>query len=57
MNHHPSRPSIGPKVHAMPAPARRVRHEVRDGVVVAAFSAAASTGVALALLLLVRLAG
>ena len=36
---------------------RRVRHDVRDGVVVIAFSAAASTGVALALLLLVRVAG
>jgi hypothetical protein len=36
---------------------RRVRHVVRDGVVVIAFSAAASTGVALALLLLVRVAG
>ena len=35
----------------------RVRHEVRDGFVVIAFSAAASTGVALALLLLVRVAG
>jgi hypothetical protein len=41
----------------MPAPARRVRHEVRDGVAVAVFSAAASTGVALALLLLAKLAG
>ncbi len=38
-------------------PARRVRHEVRDGIVVAAFSATASTGLALALLLLVRVAG
>jgi hypothetical protein len=37
-------------------PARRVRHQVRDGAVVMAFSAAASTGVALALLLLVSLA-
>lgn len=44
----------------LPPPAaltRRVRHEVRDGVAVVAFSAAASTGLALALLLLVRLAG
>jgi len=44
--------------HATPArPVRRVRHEVRDGVVVVAFSAAASTGLALVLLLLVRVAG
>jgi hypothetical protein len=39
------------------APVRRVRHEVRDGVAVIAFSAAASTGVAVLLLLLVRVAG
>ncbi|MGZ4436181.1 MAG: hypothetical protein ACXVW6_00990 [Nocardioidaceae bacterium] len=39
------------------SPARRVRHQVRDGVVVIAFSAVASSGLALALLLLVRLAG
>ena len=38
-------------------PVRRVRHEVRDGVAVIAFSAAASSGLALALLLIVRLAG
>ena len=38
-------------------PARRVRHHVRDGVAVIAFSAAASTALALALLLLVSLAG
>ena len=38
-------------------PDRRVRHLVRDGVAVVAFSAAASTAVALALLLLVRWAG
>jgi hypothetical protein len=38
-------------------PARRVRHQVRDGAVVIAFSAAASSGLALALLLLARLAG
>jgi hypothetical protein len=45
---------------AAPAPGaapRRVRHEVRDGAVVVAFSAAASTAVALAFMLLVRLAG
>ena len=44
---------------AAPAPGarRRVRHEVRDGAVVVAFSAAASTTVALVFMLLVRLAG
>jgi hypothetical protein len=36
---------------------RRVRHEVRDGVAVVAFSATASTAVALLLLALVRVAG
>ena len=40
-----------------PPPARRVRHDVRDGAVVIAFSAMASSGLALLLLLLVRLAG
>ena len=38
-------------------PPRRVRHEVRDGVAVIVFSAVASTGVAVALLLLATLAG
>jgi hypothetical protein len=38
-------------------PARRVRHEVRDGIAVIAFSAVASSALALALLLLLRLAG
>ncbi|HYO41102.1 MAG TPA: hypothetical protein VER39_15760 [Nocardioidaceae bacterium] len=38
-------------------PTRRVRHEVRDGLAVAAFSALASTGLALLLLLLVTVAG
>jgi hypothetical protein len=38
-------------------PARRVRHEVRDGVAVIAFSAAASSALAVALMLLVALAG
>jgi hypothetical protein len=41
----------------MSQPLRRVRHEVRDGVAVAAFSAVASTGLALLLLLLARVAG
>jgi hypothetical protein len=36
---------------------RRVRHEVRDGVAVMVFSAAASTALAGAMLLLVALAG
>jgi len=38
-------------------PVRRVRQEVRDGIAVVAFSAAASTVLAVALLLLVRAAG
>ena len=38
-------------------PVRRVRHEVRDGVAVIAFSAAASTALAGALMLLVRPVG
>jgi hypothetical protein len=38
-------------------PTRRVRHQVRDCVAVIAFSAAASTGLALTLLLLATLAG
>jgi hypothetical protein len=36
---------------------RRVRQDVREGAAVVAFSAAASTGVALALLLLMWLVG
>ena len=38
-------------------PVRRVRHQVRDGAAVVAFSAGASTAIAVALLLLVRVAG
>lgn len=38
-------------------PARRVRHEVKDAVAVIAFSALASSTLAVALMLLVRLAG
>ena len=38
------------------APARRVRHDVRDGLAVMAFSAAASTALAVGLLLLSHLA-
>ena len=36
-------------------PTRRVRHEVRDGLAVIAFSAVASSALALALMLLVHL--
>lgn len=36
---------------------RRVRHEVRDGAAVVAFSAAASTVLAAVMLAVVRLAG
>jgi hypothetical protein len=36
---------------------RRVRHEVRDAVVVAVFTAAASVAVAVTLMLIVSLAG
>jgi len=36
-------------------PARRVRHEVRDGLAVMAFSAATSVGLAAALMLLAGL--
>ena len=38
----------------MVTPVRRVRHEVRDSLVVMAFSAVTSCGVALLLTLLVR---
>jgi hypothetical protein len=38
-------------------PLRRVRHEVRDGVAVIAFSAAASTALAVAILLVVTVVG
>lgn len=38
-------------------PARRVRHEVRDGMAVIAFSAVASTGLAAALMLFLSLVG
>ena len=37
-------------------PARRVRHEVRDGLAVIAFSAVVSSALAVALTLLVQLA-
>ena len=40
-----------------PPPVRRVRHEVRDAVAVACFSAGASVAVALSLLLLISLVG
>jgi hypothetical protein len=38
-------------------PARRVRHEVRDGMAVIAFSAVASSGLAAALMLFLTLVG
>ncbi len=38
-------------------PVRRVREEVRDGLAVVAFSAAASSALALTLMLVVRAAG
>jgi len=38
-----------------PMPTRRVRHEVRDGLAVMAFSAATSAGLALLLTVLTRL--
>ena len=38
-------------------PVRRVRHEVRDGLAVIAFSAVASSALAGVLMLLVRLVG
>jgi len=42
----------------LPAPpVRRVRHEVRDGLAVIAFSAAASSGLAAALMLFLALVG
>ena len=41
----------------VPAPVRRVRQHVRDGAAVIVFSAVASTGVALAIVLLTRVAG
>ena len=49
----PSRPGLPDAA----APTPRVRHQVRDGAVVVVFSATASTVVALALLVLVRVAG
>jgi hypothetical protein len=45
-----ARSAIGPVT-----PARRVRHEVRDGLAVMAFSAATSVGLAAMLLLLTGL--
>ena len=60
VGHLPGQPSarLPEEAPGEPAtPVRRVREEVRDGVAVIAFSATASTGVALMLLLLARLAG
>jgi len=54
----PSAPEDGRRSTDVTArPVRRVRHEVRDGVAVMAFSAAASTALAMMLLGLVRAAG
>jgi len=50
----PVRPDL-PRTSSVPA--ARVRHQVRDGAVVAAFSALSSTGLALALLLVTHVAG
>jgi hypothetical protein len=44
-------------LHEQSPPARRVRHEVRDAVAVACFSAGASVTVALTLLVLISLVG
>ena len=41
--------------HVSGQPAKRVRHEVRDGIAVMAFSAAASSGLAAVLLLFLAL--
>jgi hypothetical protein len=48
---------VRPAVPRAGAPTRRVRHEVRDGAAVILFSAAASTGLALTLMLLARAIG
>jgi hypothetical protein len=47
-------PVHGPLI-SPPAPVRRVRHEVRDGLTLMAFSAATSAGLAAALMLLAGL--
>jgi len=52
----PSDP-VRPDLPRTGAPSRRVRHEVRDGAAVILFSAAASTGLAVALMLLARAIG
>jgi hypothetical protein len=49
------RPVAGPAVAG--SGSRRVRHQARDVVVLMAFSAACSTGVAVALLALAQLVG
>ena len=45
----------GPVTQPVTRPARRVRHDVRDGLVVMAFSASASTALATVLTLLAGL--
>ena len=52
---HLSGAATGPPVTQRPV--RRVRHQVRDGAVVMAFSAVASTALAGAMLLVVTLVG
>ena len=52
---HPSGAVTAPPVTQRPL--RRVRHQVRDGAVVMAFSAVASTALAGAMLLVVTLVG
>ena len=47
-----ARPVVAPV--AASTPVRRVRHQVRDGLAVMAFSAATSVGLATTLLLLAR---
>jgi hypothetical protein len=47
-------PVVG-SVTAPVTPARRVRHEVRDGLAVMAFSAGTSVGLTVVLMLLTRL--
>jgi hypothetical protein len=47
-------PVVGP-VATPVTPARRVRHDVRDGLAVMAFSAASSVGLTVVLMMLTRL--
>lgn len=47
----------GAQLGGPPPPGRRIREDVRDGVYVMVFTGAASTGVALGLVLITRWAG